>query len=327
MSKIFISYRRIDSAGFSGRLWENLCIEFGTDNIFMDVENGIAKGEDFPDVIQKKLNESSVVLVVIGDKWLNCIGTNGTPRIKNENDWVRSEIKTALDKKSLLIPVLIDDAKMPDKDDIPENIQKFCYKNAITLRSTSWASDVSKLVSTLNKILWAERVRVIAIKTIPIIFATIFSATIGGWIIWDSKFFSANRIVYETNFKTKSEWNGLDYSIEIIGNKCSYLDGKTGGIHIAHEPSGPVYTEIKDLTPGKRYQVEFTVRSLDTRDSGKAFFISDAGIYLPILSNGINSATFTAREKVHRIQFDWALKIIKWAPIHITNIKVMELNY
>ena len=35
---IFISYRRDDSAGYAGRLYDRLTARFGGDRVFMDVE-------------------------------------------------------------------------------------------------------------------------------------------------------------------------------------------------------------------------------------------------------------------------------------------------
>ena len=46
MSKIFLSYRRQDSAGIAGRIYDRLRAHFGDDAIFMDIDN-IPFGVDF----------------------------------------------------------------------------------------------------------------------------------------------------------------------------------------------------------------------------------------------------------------------------------------
>ena len=38
MKGIFISYRREDTAGYAGRLYDRLAAHFGPDRVFMDVE-------------------------------------------------------------------------------------------------------------------------------------------------------------------------------------------------------------------------------------------------------------------------------------------------
>jgi hypothetical protein len=49
--KVFISYRREDSAGHAGRLYDSLQSHFGADNVFMDLSD-IDSGTNFVDVIQ-----------------------------------------------------------------------------------------------------------------------------------------------------------------------------------------------------------------------------------------------------------------------------------
>ena len=50
MRAIFISYRRDDTEGYAGRLFQDLCERFGKDSVFMDVA-GIEPGRDFRRVI------------------------------------------------------------------------------------------------------------------------------------------------------------------------------------------------------------------------------------------------------------------------------------
>src|SRR5262245_24510784 len=113
MSGIFISYRRADSAGFAGRLWADLSRHFGKPRVFMDIEGGIARGADFPDAIGRALGNATAMVVVIGQHWLNCIDDNSNRRLDNPDDWVRCEIASALERKLLVLPVLVDGALMP----------------------------------------------------------------------------------------------------------------------------------------------------------------------------------------------------------------------
>jgi len=48
MSGVFISYRRDDSAGHAGRLFDHLSSTFGAEGVFMDVDD-IRRGENFAD--------------------------------------------------------------------------------------------------------------------------------------------------------------------------------------------------------------------------------------------------------------------------------------
>ena len=66
---IFLSYRREDSAGRSGRLNDRLSLEFGRHSIFMDVD-GIPLGTDFVKQLTREVASCDVLLAVIGSRWL-----------------------------------------------------------------------------------------------------------------------------------------------------------------------------------------------------------------------------------------------------------------
>ena len=97
--KIFISYRREDTSGESGRLKDKLELEFGKDSIFYDVET-LEAGLNFDQSIAKALDESGVLLAMIGPHWLKVSDALGNPRIQNSDDWVKKEIAAALKKAS-----------------------------------------------------------------------------------------------------------------------------------------------------------------------------------------------------------------------------------
>ena len=63
---IFISYRRDDSRGFTGRIADRLEAYFGKDRVFRDVTS-LHPGEDFAEAIKTALHLSDVLLAVIGD--------------------------------------------------------------------------------------------------------------------------------------------------------------------------------------------------------------------------------------------------------------------
>jgi hypothetical protein len=88
--KVFISYRREDSIGHSGRLYDSLQSHFGGDSVFMDL-TGIDSGRNFVDVIQDAIRSSDVLLAIIGKQWLTCADATGR-RIDDPTDFVRTEI-------------------------------------------------------------------------------------------------------------------------------------------------------------------------------------------------------------------------------------------
>src|SRR5215471_14118111 len=98
MPGVFISYRREDSAGYSGRIYDHFRDRFGENNVFIDVDT-ILPGEDFVDVIEQKVASCDALVAVIGPHWSTSADESGTRRIDNPHDFVRLEIAAALARK------------------------------------------------------------------------------------------------------------------------------------------------------------------------------------------------------------------------------------
>src|SRR6188472_2103310 len=128
MAKMLLAYRRLDSAGITGRIFDRLVSRYGTDSVFMDVDN-IPLGIDFREHIKETLVASDVLLAIVGPRWL-ARREDGQSRIKQPTDPVRIEIETALQARVPVIPVLVDGAPMPDPTDLPDTLERFCYLNA-----------------------------------------------------------------------------------------------------------------------------------------------------------------------------------------------------
>lgn len=92
--KIFISYRRQDSAANALGIGQYLENVFGRKNIFIDID--MHAGAKFPKVLEQRLTECAVMLVLIGPEWLNARDEQGHRRLDDLDDWVRLEIAQAL---------------------------------------------------------------------------------------------------------------------------------------------------------------------------------------------------------------------------------------
>jgi hypothetical protein len=154
MSGIFISYRRADSDGWTGRLRDTLRARFGK-RVFHDVDN-IPDGEIFSDVIDRALQECEVALIIIGPNWATARDERGR-RLDQEEDWVRTEAAMVLNRKIRVIPVLVGGAKLPRADELPEELRSITKRQAREIRSTSWDSDVGLLIDQLKQILGQRR--------------------------------------------------------------------------------------------------------------------------------------------------------------------------
>lgn len=153
MQGIFINYRRQDSQSAAGRLADHIKENMVGVPVFRDVET-IEPGVDFIEAINRALESCGVLLAVIGPHWVSLTDAAGRRRLDNPNDYTRLEITTALKRNDVrVIPVLVEGAQMPEPDDLPEDLQALCRRNAIELTDKRWNFDVSQLIEALRKVL------------------------------------------------------------------------------------------------------------------------------------------------------------------------------
>ena len=96
-TSIFISYRRQDTYGHTGRLYDRLIQQFDVEDIFYD-QSGIESGDDFPQAIQNALESAQVILVVIGPDW---VSIENRKRLNDPKDFVRREVLSALRRRAI----------------------------------------------------------------------------------------------------------------------------------------------------------------------------------------------------------------------------------
>jgi hypothetical protein len=147
---IFISYRRDDSEGEAGRLYDDLVRIFGAEAVFMDVSD-IHPGKDFRQAIDENVAKCAVLLAMIGPGWATIQGPSGTRRLDQPNDFVRLEIASALARGVDVIPVLVHGARMPAPADLPDNLQSLAFRNCVELTHARWNSDVEVLSRDLRE--------------------------------------------------------------------------------------------------------------------------------------------------------------------------------
>lgn len=149
-AKLFINYRREDTAPYAGRLYDRLIAHFGEDQVFIDIDQ-IEPGEDFVEAINSRVGACDIAIVAIGPNWLTVVDASGKRRLDDSEDFVRMEIVAALKRKIRLIPVLVGGARMPRKQDLPGALAPLSRRNAIELSETRFHSDVSRLIQAIEK--------------------------------------------------------------------------------------------------------------------------------------------------------------------------------
>ena len=149
MAGIFISYRREDSPGHAGRLFDRLRARLGRNRVFMDI-TGIGAGVDFVETLERAIGSCDVLIAVIGPAWLSCTDTAGRPRLVDPGDFIRIEIATALRRRVPVIPVLVGGATMPPSAALPSDLVALARRQAAELRDAHWDADFDELVRGLE---------------------------------------------------------------------------------------------------------------------------------------------------------------------------------
>ncbi len=140
---IFLNYRRTDAPFAVDQIYSWLTAAFGRESVFRDVH--IAAGANFADAIREALQQSQVILTVIGPNW-------DPPRLREKEDWVRFEIEESMRLKLNVIPVLLgESARMPSQKELPESIQQLALLHAIPVcPDRRFSTDMRDLVLMLS---------------------------------------------------------------------------------------------------------------------------------------------------------------------------------
>jgi tetratricopeptide (TPR) repeat protein len=150
---IFISYRRDDARGASGRVWDWLRIGFGRERVFRDVAS-IGAGR-WRRKIDQALASSVACVAVIGRRWANA--TN-LPRLQDPTDTVRYELEAALERGEqdtlTVVPLLVDEVRLdeiPSKD-LPDSLRPLLSEwNVMAISEAGWDHDTQRLITAIAK--------------------------------------------------------------------------------------------------------------------------------------------------------------------------------
>jgi hypothetical protein len=151
--KIFVCYRREDSAGHAGRLYDRLNQRF-PGRVFMDVA-GIGIGDRWAEVIEQTLGSCEVAVILIGRRWLER-GSDGTRRIDAPDDSLRAEITTALRLRLKIVPLLVGGAAVPQDEDLPRDVAPIVDWQALRVDDDDFDHDSSRLIQALERQLQDE---------------------------------------------------------------------------------------------------------------------------------------------------------------------------
>lgn len=157
MPRITISYRRADSAGITGRIYDRLVEHFGESSVVIDVDN-VPLGADFRRYIDAAVRRSDFLLAVIGPNWLGERDGAGR-RIDDADDPVRVEVAAALRNESTrVIPLLVEGTSMPSPGDLPEELHPLCSVNGAAIFSgKDFAAQMGRVICAIEETVSEQR--------------------------------------------------------------------------------------------------------------------------------------------------------------------------
>jgi len=149
---IFLSYRREDAAPYARLLQYQLSERFPDARVFMDLDS-IEAGVDFAEAINSALGSCVVLIALIGPKWLTATDEEDCRRLDDPDDYVRFEIRTALERCVRVIPVLVDGVSVPRQQQLPADLQKLARLNALAMSYDRFEYDETRLTDVIQRVL------------------------------------------------------------------------------------------------------------------------------------------------------------------------------
>jgi DNA-binding beta-propeller fold protein YncE len=149
---IFLSYRRGDTTPYARLLQSELTGRFPDAPVFMDLDS-IEPGLDFVEVIERAVDSCAVLVVLMGRQWATLADEGGQRRLDDPDDFVRSEVQTALERGVRVIPVLVDGARPVRRQELPVGLQKLARLNALELSSGRYRYDADRLFNVIQGVL------------------------------------------------------------------------------------------------------------------------------------------------------------------------------
>jgi hypothetical protein len=149
--RVFISYRRADTAQAAGWMFNRLTGHFGRPNVVMDVDPA-PYGGNLAHAIDASVATCHALVLLIGPHWLAVTGEG----LHDPDDYVRRALESALSRGILVIPVTVDGARMPVNGELPPSLSSMAGQPAFEVGMRSFDADTGQLLRVLDQSI-AER--------------------------------------------------------------------------------------------------------------------------------------------------------------------------
>ncbi len=122
---------------------------FGADSVFIDRK--IPPGQEFDKYLEVELKSCDALVAVMGNDFFRT-KRKKTEEPKEETDYVRWEIETALQMGVPVFPIIVGKHEMPRERDLPESLKAYAKKQALYAVDPAFDSAIDELVKELKTI-------------------------------------------------------------------------------------------------------------------------------------------------------------------------------
>ncbi|MFB8755778.1 tetratricopeptide repeat protein [Streptomyces nigra] len=145
MVDVFVNYRTADAGYAAAACYELLERAFGPERVFRDCVS-MRPGDLYPEAIRQALEETRILLVLIGPDWFARDPDSDRRLVDREDDWVRREIRRAFARGIPVVQVLLDGAPPVDDRELPSDIARLAHCQAAHVTHRALGDDVRRLV-------------------------------------------------------------------------------------------------------------------------------------------------------------------------------------
>jgi TIR domain len=143
--RVFLCYRREDAQLSAGRIADFLSNRLGDECVFRYSEH---EGVPF-EAITKKLSDSEVVVVLIGDRFLKA--SDGRRWLDDQDDFLRVELETAFARYCPVIPLLLEYASLGYSQDYPDTLRPLSRINPVRVSDRHFVADCENLLKVIER--------------------------------------------------------------------------------------------------------------------------------------------------------------------------------
>jgi hypothetical protein len=156
---IFMNHRSDDETFAVAVLYAELTAHYGDRSVFLS-RKSLPPGTEFSQALLSAVKRSSMMLAVIGPRWITVAGNDGQRLLDRKTDWVRREITTAFRARVPVVPILLNGTSRLNPNMLPRSIRRLARLQEIRVRHDELRHDLDSLRQRLELIdPWLSRER------------------------------------------------------------------------------------------------------------------------------------------------------------------------